>query len=113
MALSQALQKYDWLTDYMWKAVAVDADKYTRKCRVATRMTVTYPGAAGQKTVFPVQACLYMANPSSCRMCTTSSLRKKLGAAYHYRCATAPGRNGAAYRGLEFYIKKGAKLTFT
>jgi len=29
MAVSQALEKYDWLSDYWWQAVAVDTDKYT------------------------------------------------------------------------------------
>ena len=28
MGTAQALDKYDWLKDYMWKAVQVDADKY-------------------------------------------------------------------------------------
>ena len=27
MATSQALEKYDWLSDYWWQAVAVDTDK--------------------------------------------------------------------------------------
>ncbi|MCK4723217.1 MAG: SufD family Fe-S cluster assembly protein, partial [Dehalococcoidia bacterium] len=29
MGTNQALEKYDWLSDYFWKAVAVDTDKYT------------------------------------------------------------------------------------
>ncbi len=27
MAVSKALQEYDWLSDYWWRAVAVDSDK--------------------------------------------------------------------------------------
>jgi uncharacterized protein len=29
MPISEAMVKHDWLKDYFWKAVAVDADKYT------------------------------------------------------------------------------------
>ncbi|MDP3105102.1 MAG: SufD family Fe-S cluster assembly protein, partial [Candidatus Methanoperedens sp.] len=29
MSSTEALKKYDWLSDYWWKAVNVDADKYT------------------------------------------------------------------------------------
>jgi len=29
MSSTEALEKYDWLSDYWWKAVKVDADKYT------------------------------------------------------------------------------------
>ena len=29
MAMSQALEKYDWLSHYWWQAVAVDGDEYT------------------------------------------------------------------------------------
>ena len=29
MAIEKALEKYDWLWDYWWQAVPVDADKYT------------------------------------------------------------------------------------
>jgi len=29
MPVSQALEKYDWMSDYWWQAVAVDTDKYT------------------------------------------------------------------------------------
>ena len=31
MGLPQAIDKYDWVKDYMWNAVPVDTDKYTAK----------------------------------------------------------------------------------
>ena len=29
MNMKDALEKYDWVNDYMWNAVAIDTDKYT------------------------------------------------------------------------------------
>ncbi len=60
MAVSQALAKYDWLTDYWWQAVAVDTDKYTANIELSQQDGYFIRSLPGCKTVLPVQACLYM-----------------------------------------------------
>ena len=34
MSITEALMKYDWLSDYWWNAVQVDADKYTAQAEL-------------------------------------------------------------------------------
>ena len=60
MPVSQALDKYDWAADYWWRAVAVDADKYTANIELGQYDGYFIRALPGHKTVFPVQACLYM-----------------------------------------------------
>ncbi len=61
MPVSQALEKYDWMPDYWWKAVAVDQDKYTANVELNNFDGYFIRALPGQKTMLPVQACLYLA----------------------------------------------------
>ena len=56
MAISQALEKYDWLSDYWWRAVAVDVDKYTATVELSHNNGYFIRSLPGNKTVLPVQA---------------------------------------------------------
>jgi len=64
MGMNVALDKYDWIKDYMWKAVAVETDKYTAQ----TALRESKEGASGyfirslpgSKEVFPLQACMFI-----------------------------------------------------
>ena len=60
MATSEALAKYGWLRDYLWKAVAVDADKYTAHVELNNADGYFIRALPGAKSVFPIQACLYL-----------------------------------------------------
>jgi hypothetical protein len=66
MAVSQAMKKYDWLADYFWKAVAVDTDKYTANVELGQYDGYFFRALPGAKAEYPVQACLYLAQASSC-----------------------------------------------
>ncbi|GAH87752.1 unnamed protein product, partial [marine sediment metagenome] len=61
MAVSHALEKYDWLSDYWWQAVAVDTDKYTANIELSQHDGYFIRALPGYKTIYPVQACLYLA----------------------------------------------------
>ena len=61
LPVTQALEKYDWMADYWWRAVAVDQDKYTANIELNRNNGYFISALPGQKTVFPVQACLYLA----------------------------------------------------
>ncbi|MCK5181747.1 MAG: SufD family Fe-S cluster assembly protein, partial [Dehalococcoidia bacterium] len=61
MAVSQALEKYDWMSDYWWQAVAVDTDKYTANVELNQYNGYFIRVLPGYKTIYPVQACLYLA----------------------------------------------------
>jgi Fe-S cluster assembly scaffold protein SufB len=115
MAVSQALEKYDWVQDYLWKAVSVDADKYTANVELNDNDGYFIRALPGQKTVFPVQACLYMARAKLVQNVHNIIIAEE-GSELHIitGCATASRDEPGLHIGVsEFYVKKGAKVTFT
>ncbi|OGO00788.1 MAG: hypothetical protein A2Y90_03780 [Chloroflexi bacterium RBG_13_52_12] len=115
MALSQAIGKYDWLPDYLWKAVAVDSDKYTANVELQENDGYFIRALPGQKTVFPVQACLYMEQSKLIQNVHNIIIAEE-GSELHIitGCATASREEPGLHIGVsEFFIKKGAKVTFT
>jgi Fe-S cluster assembly scaffold protein SufB len=115
MAMSKALEKYDWLADYLWKAVAVDADKYTASVELNKGDGYFIRALPGQKTIFPVQACLYMAQSKLVQNVHNIIIAEE-GSELHIitGCATASREEPGMHIGVsEFYVKRGAKVTFT
>jgi Fe-S cluster assembly scaffold protein SufB len=115
MAVSDALEKYDWLTDYLWKAVAVDSDKYTANVELNQNDGYFIRALPGQKTVFPVQACLYLAQAKVIQNVHNIIIAEE-GSELDIitGCATATKNEPGLHIGVsEFFIKKGAKVTFT
>jgi hypothetical protein len=110
-----ALNKYPWLEDYMWKAVAKEKDEFTK--RVADDFNGGYfmrilPHA---EVTFPLQSCL---------MITEDNLEQRIhnviiaeeGSKAHIisSCVQHPSANKASHIGIsEFYVKKDAMLNFT
>jgi hypothetical protein len=115
MATSQALAKYDWLKDYWWRAVAVDADKYTAHVELHQADGYFFRALPGAKTTFPVQACLYLAKARLIQDVHNIIIAEE-GSELHIitGCTTALENEPGVHLGIsEFYIKKGAKVTFT
>jgi Fe-S cluster assembly scaffold protein SufB len=115
MALSQALQKYDWLGDYLWQAVAVDADKYTANVELNDNDGYFIRALPGQKTVYPVQACLYLQQAKTIQNVHNIIIAEE-GSELHIitGCATASRNEPGLHIGVsEFFVKKGARVTFT
>ena len=61
MAIEKALEKYDWLWDYWWKAVPVDMDKYTAYTELYHKGGYFIRIFAGAKIEQPLQSCLLLA----------------------------------------------------
>jgi Fe-S cluster assembly scaffold protein SufB len=115
MAISEALDKYDWLADYWWRAVAVDADKYTAHVELSQSNGYFIRALAGQKTIHPVQACLYLAKAKLAQNVHNIIIAEENSELHIVTgCTTASGDEPGLHLGVsEFYIKKGAKITFT
>jgi len=115
MPTSEALKKYDWLKDYLWKAVEVDTDKYTAHVGLNEAEGYFIRALPGQKSVYPVQACLYLAKTRLIQNVHNIIIAEE-GSELHIitGCAAAGGREPGLHLGVsEFYIKKGAKVTFS
>jgi len=115
MAVSQALKKYDWILDYWWRAVAVDTDKYTASVELNQYNGYFIRTLPGFKTIYPVQACLYMAKARLAQNVHNIIIAEENSELHIITgCTTASDEEAGLHLGVsEFYIKKGAKLTFT
>jgi len=115
MAVSQAMAQHDWLKDYWWKAVAVDADKYTAHVELHKADGYFIRALPGVKTVYPIQSCLYL-NKMHLAQDVHNIVIAEEGSEMHIitGCTTSlEGEPGLHLGVSEFYIKKGAKVTFT
>jgi len=115
MSTREALAKYDWLQDYWWKAVAVDTDKYTANVELHQGDGYFIRSLRGQKSIFPVQACLYLAGNRVIQNVHNIVIAEENSELHIITgCTTAPRNDPGLHLGVsEFYIKKGAKVTFT
>jgi Fe-S cluster assembly scaffold protein SufB len=115
MSTTEALNKYDWLKDYWWKAVEVDADKYTAQAELRQQHGYFLRALPGAKAEFPLQACLYMTREGAAQNVHNVIIAEE-GSELHIitGCTTAQGVKSGLHVGVsEFYIKKNAKVTFT
>jgi Fe-S cluster assembly scaffold protein SufB len=115
MAVSQALEKYDWLSDYWWQAVAVDTDKYTANVELNQYNGYFIRTLPGYKTIYPVQACLYLAKARLAQNVHNVIIAEEDSELHIITgCTTASNEEAGLHLGVsEFYVKKGAKVTFT
>jgi hypothetical protein len=115
MSVSEAWKKYDWLKDYWWKAVQVDADKYTAHVELNNADGYFIRALPGVKTDYPVQACLYLQQGQAVQDVHNIIIAEE-GSELHIitGCAVAHRQSIGLHVGVsEFYIKKGAKVTFS
>jgi Fe-S cluster assembly scaffold protein SufB len=115
MAVSQALEKYDWLSNYWWQAVAVDTDKYTANVELGQHNGYFIRALPGYKTIYPVQACLYLAKARLAQNVHNIIIAEEDSELHIITgCTTASNEEAGLHLGVsEFYIKKRAKVTFT
>ena len=114
MSLSRALETHGWLKDYMWKAVKVDTDKYTAQLELHGSDGYFIRSLPGAKTILPVQACLYLDHKDLAQRVHNIIIAEE-GSELHIitGCSTHPLGSGIHIGVSEFYIKRGAKLTFS
>jgi uncharacterized protein len=112
MATSQALQKYDWLQEYWWKAVDVDTDKYTASVELNQGDGYFIRALPGQKSIYPIQACLYIAKKQAVQNVHNIVIAEENSELHIITgCAVAPRNDPALHLGVsEFFIKKGARV---
>jgi Fe-S cluster assembly scaffold protein SufB len=115
MSVSQALEKYEWVGDYLWKAQAVDTDKYTANVELNDNDGYFIRALPDQKTIYPVQACLYINKPKAAQNVHNIIIAEEDSELHIITgCAVATREEPGLHIGVsEFFIKKNAKVTFT
>ena len=115
MSISQAREKHAWLSDYMWKNISPDTDKFILQAKKNSHEGYFIHALAGVKAKDPIQSCLYLAKEGFSQNVHNVVVAEQ-GSELHIitGCATAPHLKSGLHIGVsEFYVKRGAKLTFT
>jgi uncharacterized protein len=115
LPINTAAGRYDWVTDLLWGLVAVDADKYTAATELELDNGYFIRALQGAKIAQPVESCLYIRTDRFAQHVHNLVVVEE-GASLHIitGCATHPGVRSGLHIGVsEFYVKKGAQLTFT
>jgi len=113
--IKKALEKHDWVEEYYWKLVAVDADKYTAAAELGLHDGYVIRALPGSKSIYPVQACLYL-DKEGLQQNVHNLIIAEEGSELHIitGCSSSPHMKRGIHVGIsEFFIKKNAKLTFT
>ncbi|MCP4667551.1 MAG: SufD family Fe-S cluster assembly protein [Deltaproteobacteria bacterium] len=113
--IQKALDEHDWIGDYYWKLVAVDADKYTAAAELGLHDGYVIRSKKGSKAIYPIQACLYL-DRDGLQQNVHNIIIAEEDSELHIitGCATSPHLKKGLHVGIsEFFVKKNAKLTFT
>jgi uncharacterized protein len=105
----------DWIQEYFWKLVPVDADKYTASVALDLHDGYVIRALPGSKSVYPVQACLYL-DKENLQQNVHNLIIAEEGSELHIitGCSTSPHMRKGIHVGIsEFFVKKNAKLSFT
>ncbi len=101
--------------EYFWKAIQVDADKYTAAAELfGNHQGYVIVAEKGARVTQPVQACLLMSTPGSIQAPHNIIIVNE-GAELHVftGCLTMMEMPGLHAGISEFYVKRGGKLTYT
>jgi Fe-S cluster assembly scaffold protein SufB len=115
MSTTEALEKYEWLRDYWWRAVMVDADKYTARAELMLQGGYFIRALPGAKVLMPVQACLYL-NREMFAQNVHNIIIAEEGSELHIITGCTTGRDvkSGMHVGIsEFFVKKNAHITFS
>jgi Fe-S cluster assembly scaffold protein SufB len=115
MSTTEALKRYDWLKDYWWRALTVDADKYTAKAELELHHGYFIRALPGARVSIPVQACLYL-NREMFSQNVHNIILAEEGSELHIitGCTSGRGVKSGIHIGIsEFYVQRGARITFS
>jgi uncharacterized protein len=113
--IEKALEEHPWVSEYYWKLVSVDADKYTAATELDLHGGYVIRALPGSRTIYPLQACLYM-DQENFQQTVHNIIVAEEGSELHIisGCATSPHLKSGAHVGVtEYYIRKNARVTFT
>lgn len=113
--IRKALEELDWIWDYYWKLVPVDADKFTAAAELDLHNGYLIRALPGAKSIHPIQACLSI-DKDGLQQNIHNIIIAEEGSELHIitGCSTSPHLTRGVHIGIsEFFVKKNAKLSFT
>ncbi|MCP4689277.1 MAG: SufD family Fe-S cluster assembly protein, partial [Desulfobacterales bacterium] len=115
LGISAALDQFGGLEDYYWRNISPDKDAFTNQAKEHPHEGYFIRSRAGVKAEKPVQACLYIARENFAQNVHNIVVAEEESELHIITgCATAPHLVSGLHVGVsEFYVKKGARLTFT
>lgn len=115
MDTKEALQKYPWLQDYMWKLVDKDKDNFTKKAAEDFSGGYFMRILPGAEVTLPLQSCLMITRRDLEQRIHNIIIAEERSRAHIISgCVQHPEADKASHIGIsEFYVKKGAMLNFT
>lgn len=115
MDIKEALQRFDGLPAYYWKALDKNKDEFTRAAAEMLHGGYFIRARKGAKITQPVQSCMFIKG-NGVGQNVHNIIIVEEGAELNIisGCATAEGTEDAVHLGIsEYYVEDGGKLTFT
>ncbi len=115
LKITEAMDKYDWLKDYMWKDISPEKDIYTQQASESPGEGFFIRAEKGVVSKRPVQTCLHISKEGFAQNVHNIVIVEE-GAELHViaGCSTARHAERGLHIGVsEFYVKKGATLKYT
>lgn len=115
LPIAEALEEKGGLSDYWWRLVEPDADKYTARVMLGPPRGYFIRILPGEEIELPIQSCLLMEREGSLQAVHNIIIAEEGSSARLVTgCAAQGGTAAGVHLGVsEFYVKKGASLTFT
>ena len=113
--IRDALAKYDWLKQYLWRLIPPDKDEYTKLVEDREGGGYFIRIMPGARVELPLQACLIIAKEGFEQAIHNVVIAEE-GSDCHLLtgCTLHPGVSSGLHVGVsEFFIKRGARLSFT
>jgi len=115
LGIKEALDRYQGLPEYYWKALEPDKDEFTRETAKVVHGGYFIRTKKGATIPHPVQSCLFIKGQDVAQSVHNIVVVEEDSEVHIITgCATAHGVQSALHLGIsEFYVKKNGRLTFT
>jgi hypothetical protein len=115
MSTREALKRYGWLREYWWGLIKADADEYTKLADSLWDQGYFIRVFEGEKVFLPLQSCLLMSTENLNQNVHNIIIAEPRSEAQIITgCTVHPNVHSGLHVGVsEFYVKEGAKVTFT
>lgn len=115
LPITEAMHRYEWVADHLWRLVPVDTDKYTAQAELELDNGFFIRVHPGVHMELPIETCLYMRTHGLAQHIHNLIIVEP-GASLHVitGCTVHPAVTSGLHIGVsEFYVRAGGQLTST